>query len=270
MKISILARVERSTLRTFGLCMYRHFSEADVAKITDRLNSPQAQEMVTLVVGSSLVKISAHRVLLAYFSQFFEAAFYGALGDTSPSYSLPEADATSVQSFVNWIYSGQYHCDLLELCLDEHLYPVNEYEGLNKREELMAKAWITGDMLIAPEFCNDITHTIFTWLHTVPPYASTLQLFFPHKAPDSLLWQLFMDIIAVRGPFESKPSQESQYAMMDLFKRGGELAVEIVHLFLFKADNKTSKNPCDRENHGVYMQKEDKPSAKEWMRKRSP
>jgi len=52
-----------------------------------------------LVVGPSRYKITAHRVLLAFFSAFFEAVFCGSTKNEAAEFEMPEADMSFVKRF---------------------------------------------------------------------------------------------------------------------------------------------------------------------------
>lgn len=106
--------------------------------------------MVVLVVGPDSHRITAHRTLLAYYSIFFNAAFYGIWKTTLPEYRLPDNDPVSVQAFVTCTYTGHYSSHMLYSVIKSSKSQITQSDDI-AREMLMVKAWVTGDMLLAPK-----------------------------------------------------------------------------------------------------------------------
>jgi hypothetical protein len=66
--------------------------------------------MVTLIVGYTKRLISCHKILLAYYSLFFNGMLYGSFSEPKKTIiDLPTEDEAEIAAFVKWIYTGNIH-----------------------------------------------------------------------------------------------------------------------------------------------------------------
>ncbi|EPE31869.1 POZ [Glarea lozoyensis ATCC 20868] len=65
-------------------------------------------DIATLYVGKDKTQIRCHKILLGFFSRFFESALYSNFAEAaSGEVHLPEDEVQPIQDFVSWLYSGQ-------------------------------------------------------------------------------------------------------------------------------------------------------------------
>lgn len=156
-----------------------------------RLNSDVGCDIVTLLVGPSQHKMTAHRALLAFNSEYFEAAFYGSLKSVDSVYIMPEAEVAGVRGFVSWTYTGVFKC--FRTGSDQ------DYE------EALLKCWVTGDMLLAPQFVNEVMRGLCNWFgeDRVWPYVGSVRYIYNNTPPESVLLQFIKDVTKAWGPFRN-------------------------------------------------------------------
>jgi BTB/POZ domain len=94
----------------------------------------RSNDIVTLLVGSQRARVKCHKILLAYFSEFFNALCYrwSSVNDKH-ELELPEDDPKHIKLFVKWIYAGEI-----------------PYATGVKPEQI----WVLGNKFLAPELCN--------------------------------------------------------------------------------------------------------------------
>ncbi|CZS93522.1 uncharacterized protein RCO7_10576 [Rhynchosporium graminicola] len=64
-------------------------------------------DIVTLLVGPNEVRLTAHRAILAFTSDFFDATLYGSFKKAQSNIMrLPEETPARVAAFLAWSYSG--------------------------------------------------------------------------------------------------------------------------------------------------------------------
>jgi len=84
--------------------------------------------LASIVIGSD--KITCHKALLAFYSEFFDGAFYGQFVEAEKAeIILDDISVEEVKAYIGWLYTGQV-------------------KSLLSPEEL----WVLGDRLISPEF----------------------------------------------------------------------------------------------------------------------
>lgn len=64
--------------------------------------------MATLYVGIEKKEIKGHKVLLGYYSKFFEAAIYGPFSESPNAVvNMPENAFEDIRDFAGWLYTGK-------------------------------------------------------------------------------------------------------------------------------------------------------------------
>ncbi|KAH7418433.1 hypothetical protein BKA64DRAFT_545507, partial [Cadophora sp. MPI-SDFR-AT-0126] len=59
-------------------------------------------------VGPSEIEMICHKAALGFYTDFFDAAFYGGMAETiEGTIRLPEESTTGIATFIGWVYSGQ-------------------------------------------------------------------------------------------------------------------------------------------------------------------
>jgi len=86
-------------------------------------------EQVSIIVSSDQ-KITCHKALLAFYSEFFDASFYGGFVEAERGeVELQDVNFEHLKAYVGWIYTGTIESEV-------------------SAEEL----WVLGDRLLSPEF----------------------------------------------------------------------------------------------------------------------
>lgn len=195
------------------------------------------------MVGPSETKLSCHKALLGFFSEFFDAALYGKFkeGETN-IVGLPEEAPDDVVAFLAWIYSGHIECDLNA-----------------------ARLWTLGDRLRSPEFCNDVmyllmdtygsyTHDSGQWLS-----AATVDYIYSHTTEESALRRFAKDDIISDGPLceralrEQSDKEEFKEEWIELIRRGGDVVVDVAMVAGFSNDKDNEEAPYISANQHKYI-----------------
>lgn len=89
-------------------------------------------DIAKLIVGADRIIVSCHKILLSYYSDFFDKALFGSYKELDTcEIRLAEEDPNEINAFVQWIYTG----DCPRIAPSENF-------------------WRLGDRLGAPEFAN--------------------------------------------------------------------------------------------------------------------
>ncbi|KAL2074398.1 hypothetical protein VTL71DRAFT_8176 [Oculimacula yallundae] len=172
-------------------------------------------DFVTLLVGPSEVKLTAHKALLAFVSDFFDAALYGNFKEGQSSLiRLPEETPARIAAFLAWAYSGHIETSVCAFEL-----------------------WILGDRLGCPLISNEAMHLVFSTYGRDTRYigARAADLAYNHTPSDSKLRRFVHDYVEVHGPLCKAAIQyESEYNNLTyeqdwrtLVEGGGDLVVHI-------------------------------------------
>lgn len=168
--------------------------------------------MITLVIGWKEEKVVCHKVLLGFYSEFFDAALYGNF--SSPQeIKLPDESLETVTIFVSWMYTGQV---LPGPVLNESL-------------------WILGDRLRSQYFVNDIMHLLLAKYTDVEGRyyglleAAAADLAYRNTTSGSKLRKFIKDIILTNPPLSFTPEEIPTFGQdwKALITRGGDLVVDV-------------------------------------------
>jgi len=97
--------------------------------------------MATIIVGEE--KFGVHKTLLAFYSEFFDAALFGNFLEAEKGQvSLHDVNADAFKAYMGWIYTGHVESPLL-----------------------VAELWVLGDQLRSSAFTNEIMYLLFA-LHS--------------------------------------------------------------------------------------------------------
>ena len=158
-----------------------------------------------------MIKYSVHKALLAYFSEYFDAACYGDFVEAKyETIDIRTEDPEDMSIFISWVYSGYVRC--------------------NPRD--LMRLWILGDRLRSPLFANEVMYYLFDehynqgWLTS-----SEAEFVYSHTHETSKLRLYVRDLIIARGPLRmdvlswNKSSYEADWHSLIL--RGGDLVLDI-------------------------------------------
>lgn len=217
-----------------------HIPKGEIADL-DRLSS--CSEIAMLIVGPSETKLSCHKALMGFFSEFFDAALYGNFkeGETN-TVRLPEEAPDDVVAFVAWIYSGHIECDLNA-----------------------ARLWTLGDRLRSPDFCNDVMYLLMDtygsytrdsgqWLS-----AATVDYIYDHTTEESALRRFVRDNIISDGPLCERALKEQsdregfKEEWIGLIRRGGDVVVDVAMVAGFSNDKDNEEAPYISANQHKYI-----------------
>jgi hypothetical protein len=204
--------------------------------------------MATLIVGKARTRIPCHKILLGFFSEFFESALYGDFSESRTSeVFLPDDELGEVQDFVAWPYSGRvvWFCGASEfpwVSLDNR--PKQLRDQITEKDKdykvhadsAMARAaWVFGDKIIAPRYSNNAMKQLLYLNEEEELSAAQAEWIFQNSIANSKLRVLVKDSIACCGPFN--PENQSCYDdTIDnrrlLLAKGGDLVMECVEFGL--------------------------------------
>lgn len=224
---------------------------------TDGVNRMCKMDMVTLIVGPEKVRIQAHKFLIAFYSKFFESAFFGGFRETSTSeIELPEEDEKDIRAFVLWTYTGDISVSHEELRKTKFSFKVS------------VRLWVLGNKILAPNFCNEAMHAIYKFSYAYVTRASHAEYVYARAVENSKLRKYIIDVIAHEG--DAKDSDRGSDWVV-LLAKGGDLAVDMVIAGAFKygcraCEAQYEKEPWDPENRVEYLKDCSGPSAEDWIR----
>lgn len=241
------------------------------ANLKNSLQSPLCNNIVTLVVGPTKEKITAHRALLAFLSGYFDAAFYGALKETGSEFVMPEACPISMRAFVCWAYTGKIDDRYIEISLGlDDEAETTRHKNIVLKEKVLVSSWCLGDMLIAPGFANEVMYAVADWLQTNTPEAANLAYAYSNTASEAPLWQYLKDVVAVRGPFATATNVTAmtKQGWEELLKEGAEFLPQLLYTSgLSPWSEETAQNACATDGIEKYPQPINGPSAVDWLKK---
>lgn len=157
---------------------------------TNNVSLMKCHEVVTLLVGPSSIKMTCHKALLSFHSNFFDAACYGGFIESESNVTtLPEETPDGICVLDSWIYSGQ-----LESCL-----PLEEL-------------WVLGDSLQSPGFANAAMYQVFDRYGTAWSgwmTAKQAKYVYDNTSSGSLLRVFTRDVISTDGPLSPRAIEEA-------------------------------------------------------------
>jgi hypothetical protein len=221
-------------------------------------------EIVTLVVGAAQDRVSCHKTLLGFYSQYFEAALYSGFSESiSSEMPLPEDNFAGAQKFVAWLYTGRVSWVAGESPVDMRLDNGDGYESGNhddkkcefySGETVTAHTWIFADRMMAPRFANYAMEILCDLYDEQDCSAHEAVYAFENSIPNSKIRHFFRDMIAYAGPFSPKRDLPwgSHDAWEKVLERGGEV-VKACAKIGFSQDLELEKAPWTPENRQKYM-----------------
>ncbi|KAK0129626.1 hypothetical protein ONS96_000190 [Cadophora gregata f. sp. sojae] len=246
-------------------CSYCQYQEGEICQRKWRMQEhgrkvtcivSECPEIVNILVSPNEDLMTCHRAVLCFYSEFFDAAFYGGLKEaTEGVIRLPEESKIQVAAFLGWVYSGQIHS-----------------------EESAEELWMLGDRLRSPEFANEAMYFMMDmygassveggrWLSP-----ASLELAFSGTMDGSKLQLFARDLMKTHGPlcpravdeeacFDSSKAYEKDWH--EFINKGGELAVIMAtevgffHDYMeFESDAQSEPAkaaPYEAPNHVKYM-----------------
>lgn len=235
--------------------------------------------MATLIVGADKVQVTCHKALLAYFSEYFNVALYGAFSEASTNEVVlddedsPELRPELVKVFVNWVYTGKIIWQNKDIT-------AGKYEECEKDWSLPAPAlelWVLGDRLLAYKFTNLVMTSFLTFLETTPGReantrmpASTVEFVYGSgkTTEGSKLRRLIKDMIREKGPFGRygyEPGTKQRDDWVELCARGGDIVRDHIE-HGFHKDGALDQRPYHPQNRGKYLFDIEGKSVAEWAK----
>ncbi|KAL5326786.1 hypothetical protein ACEPPN_004475 [Leptodophora sp. 'Broadleaf-Isolate-01'] len=198
--------------------------------------------LVTLIIGPHGAKIVAPRAVLAFYSRFFDAAFYGNFKESKVDFlELPEDDDESINTFVAWAKTGQ-------------IYSTLELEEL----------WALGTRLQSDLFTNEVMYYMFGRAVAKPLSANNAQLAYSLSLPGSKLRAYIRRLIVTEGPLKKGwlgTRNDKVRAWCEewgrLIREGGDLVYDIVveeEASFYQLADDISDRPYYYENQDDYLQ----------------
>lgn len=178
-----------------------------------------------MLVGLKKRELICHKAILCFYSEFFDAAFYGGFAESHQNkIYLPEEDLEGILTFVSWAYSGTLESTM----------------GVED-------AWAMGERLQIPQLCNDTIFLISVIYKSVWISASSVATAYSKTSSNSKPRKYILDMFVTNGPLCPKAlktmSKESKQGAgekdwNDLVLRGGEAVLDIARTSGFLRDNK--------------------------------
>ncbi|KAF8864145.1 hypothetical protein BDZ45DRAFT_55503 [Acephala macrosclerotiorum] len=215
-----------------------------------------------MIVGAQKSRMKCHKILLSFYSRFFNGALNGNFAESGKSdIDLPEDDVEAVRTFVQWVYTGDVYFG------HEHWFEEAENHALANTEP--EKVWIFGDKILAPKFANEMMYAIFEKQEDVlnerlQPHVA--EYVFANTAPKAELRSFVVDRIQACGPFNPE-DKSNENAWLATIAKGGDLVVDCMRGGGFH--NFTEDYPQDPVNWHKYMQTESQASVDDWLKKHS-
>ncbi|TVY87224.1 hypothetical protein LAWI1_G007185 [Lachnellula willkommii] len=167
-------------------------------------------DITTLIIGPDQKRITCHKALLGFKSEYFDAACFGTFTSSEVGeIQLEEENTEAVSVFVAWLYTGR-------IPLSCTVTP--------------AALWVLGDKLRSPGFANEAMHFLFrdhaeNWCRAV-----IAEYVYDNTTSGSKLRSFIKDLILNEGPL-SKEAGVASVADREnwraLIRRGGDLLVDI-------------------------------------------
>ncbi|TVY65576.1 hypothetical protein LSUE1_G009173 [Lachnellula suecica] len=197
----------------------------------------ECPDIATIVVGPLRIEIKCHKSLLAFKSEYFDAAFFGnfASSQTCITY-MEDDDPTELSVFVAWLYTGRIPASCL-------ISP--------------AFLWVLGDKLRSPGFANEAMYFLFEDFKDDIMTPGTAEYVYANTSTGSKLRAVVKDVILNEGPFYPyfALSDAELEGWKDLIRQKNDLVVDIS---LEGAFNRNNPNLEDRayfwKNHYKYLE----------------
>ncbi|CAG8951024.1 hypothetical protein HYFRA_00006421 [Hymenoscyphus fraxineus] len=231
------------------------------------------EERVTLVVGPDNTKIKCHKLLLAYYSDFFQASLFGDFEEAhTGEIALPEESVEDVTAFVGWLYTGvivnSYRTLAKRLQLDREVVQ-GIIDARKDEDEIIGpvRLWVFGDKFLSPHFSNTAMRLAMTnYAAGMCLEAQDAEYAYENTLDDSLIRNFIKDLITTEGPFnENVLDFDSDFfnRWIVLLAKGGDLVKECC-VTGFKEWSKITDRPWAKHNHEKYFHKVENVNVREW------
>jgi hypothetical protein len=168
---------------------------------------------MTILVGPSKKTFTCHRVLLGYFSEFFDAACYGEFIEAKKQLiDMPEETEEQMETIIGWMYTG-----LLESTLTA------------------SEVWAVANKLQIPGLANEAMYFLFDYCQTQLIKAKHARFAYENTGEGSMLRKFMRDLIITDGPLSAdsyhdfkEEAPKYKEAWHSLIKDGGDLVLDIV------------------------------------------
>ncbi|KAL2074397.1 hypothetical protein VTL71DRAFT_8175 [Oculimacula yallundae] len=158
-------------------------------------------EVVQILVGPTEAKLSCHKALLGFTSEFFDAALCGDFRESKTNIvRLPEETPEAVAGFLTWACSG-------------HI------ESPTCPEEL----WALGERLRSPKFMDEVMHLIFAVYGRYERWLSArgAEVACDQTMPESKLRKYVFRNVSLHGPLcKAAIKDEFSFKKEGIFERG--------------------------------------------------
>ncbi|KAH7418432.1 hypothetical protein BKA64DRAFT_635557 [Cadophora sp. MPI-SDFR-AT-0126] len=205
----------------------------------------------TLIVGPQKSKIAAPRALLAFYSRFFDTAFYDTFAESrTDTIDLPEDDTEEILTFVLWAKTGQ-------------LYSNVPLESL----------WALGKRLQSDPFTNEVMFCMFGRDRNLAIIAKDAELAYSLTIPGSKLRAYTRRLIIYEGPLrhEELVPEDEKARREDwgrLIHQGGDLVYDIIveeRASFSQDEDDHSRAPYYHTKHNLYLEEISEMSAEEFI-----
>ncbi|KAH6682032.1 hypothetical protein B0J14DRAFT_680303, partial [Halenospora varia] len=192
-----------------------------------------ATEIITLVVGPQMARIPCLKVLLGYYSGFFNGAL--------------------------WLYTATFADWYLDFGPSR----------VKPRSVTLAELWVMADRLLIPKLTNHLMVVICECCQADGWSIGEVEYIYKNTIPGSMLRLYMKDMIAVEGPLHNRGEYplEHMEEWMALITEGGDLVTDCA-LFGFArwVDGEDAK-PHYFKNMTKYFQEVDNTKPEEWLAK---
>jgi hypothetical protein len=173
--------------------------------------------MVTLSVGSPKVEIKCHRILLAYYSSFFERMLFGHFAESQQDHiDLPDHCPSHIQAFATWTYTGVIDWELLQSTSTEADPLIHE------------KLWVLGDKIESPKFLNCVTQLLFSKYKEARVPIEAIDYIYENTLSKSLLRKLLIRSVTSEGPLHRNAGLDKGTQWKKLVFSGGQFVLDVV------------------------------------------
>jgi hypothetical protein len=196
---------------------------------------------MTILVGPSKKSFTCQRVLLGYFSEFFDAACYGEFIEAKKQLiEMPEETEEQMETIIGWIYTGQ-----LESTLGA------------------GEVWAVAEKLGIPGLANEAMYFLFDYCRQQWIRAAHARFAYENTSKGSMLRKFMRDLVITNGPlsaaadryFEEQAS-EFKEEWHSLIKDGGDFVLDIAtadSCFSNHVQPDNKRCPFHYENHDDYL-----------------
>ncbi|KUJ21006.1 uncharacterized protein LY89DRAFT_665474 [Mollisia scopiformis] len=242
-------------------CVFTTKVQKHSEQVTYLLSS--AQDAVTLIVGQTKARIVCHKILLAYYSGYFNGLLYGSFAESAQAeITLLDDDKDDMRAFVNWVYTGNiFTC---------HPVSGQTYGAQTKDmvdfKRIPERMWVFGDRLLAPSYSNDSMLAIMSKYRIMFLFPDAAAFVYENTVSESKLRSFIRVLIRSEGPLarsDSSPFRPSVSDWQKILSKNGELLSDCI---LYGLANKDVDNiPYGAGNRHLYFENDPSPPVADWF-----